>query len=187
MIPYPLNYVWDIFQWMYYEDHLIHGDNQIKIGRFDISSKKLKYRKYGEFFIPEKGQYIQNKNKLVCFHRDDDADALAYMTILIANKDSDNILQIQELTTKEDLSSVPESVVKQIVEDFKKDKKGAIPLLNVKTNPILLESMMDNNSLKALKQIDESPLAWMQDNIMLVAIIAVCIVAAIYILSGGKI
>jgi hypothetical protein len=178
--------IWDMFGWPYYEDHLLKDNIQIKVGRFDVHSK-ITYRKYGEFHKPIKGQTIVNKNKIICYHRVDDANPVSFAPIFIVNKDSDGKLQLQELTSESELMTPPEALDKTALTKFNKDGKGAIPLLHCKTNPLLFESMMSDNSLKELKKLDESPLSKITDNIVPIAIIVIGVLAVLFFTSGGKI
>jgi hypothetical protein len=117
MIPYPFHLIWDLFNWRYYEDNILDDNYHVTTGRFDKAARKFKYRKYGEFAPPSKGQAIYKKNKIISYHRANDANAVSFMCILMANTDKNGVLHIQELTSKADLADMPEAVSKQLVDE----------------------------------------------------------------------
>lgn len=185
IIPYPLNWLYDAFQWLYWEQHILREFDDIKTVRYDITSRSFKTKKFGEFSLPMKGQYVRKKNKLIAYYHDDNKEALAYAKIYIANTDAAGTLQIQEFTTDKPLTEIPEAVSKKIVDDFKDTGKGAIPLLECKTNPLLYKSMMADKRLKELTDISSDIGDWLKDNMLIVIIAVVGGIVLLYWLSNG--
>lgn len=176
-------YLYDLFGWTYRKCYFMNEKYIVKIYYYDLG-EAIK-NKFGQFFTPDKESVIRQKHMLISFFEFDDAKPLSPFELQISNNDG-TATHEQKLTTKEKLSSEPSKEEIKKVEDFQRDKKGALPLLNVKLNPMYLQAQMEVKSLREMKKVNNGMLGNMKFEDMLVigGIIVVAIVVIYAFYSG---
>jgi hypothetical protein len=164
----------------------MNGKNIVKTYYYDLG--EVIKNKFGEFLPPIEESIIIQKNVLISHFQIDNANQLSIFPIKTRNVDVDGTEHVQSLTTNEPLKNIQSKAEVEKVTKFIDDKKGALPLLNVKFNPFYYQAQMEIKSIKEMRKANTNTIGgYSLENILIFGGIAVVIIIAVYAVYTGAI
>jgi hypothetical protein len=165
----------------------------VKIYYYDLG-ETIK-NKFGEFDIPLKESVVRRKHMLESFYEIDDAKPLSPFELEISNKEIINQdgekqekIHTQKLTTNEPLRSEINEHEKALIKKYQADKKGALPLMNVKLNPFYYQAQLEVKSLKEMKKAGGTVIGGMKfEDVLIIGGILIVAAVIFYAFYSGMI